>query len=250
MEYFAKSDIGNLRKQNEDYYYARDNLFIVADGMGGHNAGEVASRTAVDAFVDFFLNKNPGFSTKTYKSATDDHIKETMLSAIKYANDYTFKLASSSPDFSGMGTTFTACYILKGKKFGYKAFIVHAGDSRVYLKDKNILKILTDDQTLVGSMYKKGLITFDEMFSHPLRNYLENVLGTEEQFGADFLSALLNKENILILCTDGLNSMLEDSQIDSIISKFTEPKKITEELVSEAKKKGGLDNITVVTIKL
>ncbi len=257
MNYFASTDIGNYREQNEDFYYAGQNLFVVADGMGGHAAGEVASKIAVETFTNnFFKNIQPVldavkniFLENNLENSPSNNVENNLIynllsSSIELANKEVFKLASSHPEYLGMGTTFTACYILNNK-----AYIIHVGDSRVYLKNKDSFKLLTQDHTVVWQMYKKGLITYDEIFSHPLRNYLENVLGIEPNINFNYITENLEIGDILLLCTDGLNSMLKDNNIHNIIIKNNkDAKKITKSLIQSAKKNGGLDNITVITI--
>jgi len=307
MEYFAKSDIGNRREQNEDFYWCGNDLFIVADGMGGHKAGEVASRTAVESFVNFFLseinkykisktnkkhkneNKNGPKngvkdlpdndssndtgndskelyftaaepSLKSLKNSlnhslsfvsdnssslaiSNDKIKEILNKSIRHSNKEVYDLAVKRSEYFGMGTTFTGCFINSGE-----ASIVHVGDSRLYIKHQDKLALVTSDHTVVGEMYRNGLITYEEMFRHPLRNYLNNVLGLSSEVSSDLIDYSLIDGDILILCSDGLNSMLKDNEIAAIINKFKEPQKITEQLISSANKKGGLDNTTVITI--
>jgi len=247
MEYFAKSDIGNIKKKNEDFFYTSDNLFIVADGMGGHNAGEVASRAAVEAFAGFFKNNiNPGAAQE---NPVKEKIKTLLTSAILHANDCVLKLADSKPLYKGMGTTFTGCFILHENK-AYSAHVIHAGDSRLYLKRGRNLLLITEDHTIVGKMYRDGIITYEQSFSHPLKNYLENVLGLEDGFKSDYTSIALQKSDVLLLCSDGLNSMIKDTEINQIITKYISPEKITDALIRKAKTNGGNDNITVITIKI
>ena len=304
MEYFAKSDIGNYRKQNEDFYWCGNGLFIVADGMGSHTAGEVASKLAVESFVKFFLPEINKF--KTYKKnkkhkikhkneikesnkdksrqlnhaaaesaynaesnflskynlehglkpelktqienfenikIDSETIKEILTSSIRYSNKEVYNLSIKKHQYSGMGTTFTGCFINSGV-----ANIVHVGDSRVYINHQKKLKLVTSDHTVVGEMYRNGLITYEEMFRHPLRNYLNNVLGLSAEVAADFITCSITDDDILVLCTDGLNSMLKDNEIEAIINKFKEPQKITEKLILSANKKGGFDNTTIITV--
>jgi protein phosphatase len=237
MEYSANTDIGNYREKNEDFYYCDKNLFIVADGMGGHAAGEVASTTAVNSFVEYFFSN--------LKKPDKNQTKEILKSSLEYANSEVYRLATEKNDYNGMGTTFTACFITK--KMG---FVIHVGDSRLYLRDKKEFKLLTEDQTVVGEMYRNGLITYDEMFNHPLRNYLNNVLGLSSDLDSDFFEFNLSRDNIIMLCSDGLNSMLKDDHIKKIIDGYTVPEDITDNLIKSALKKGGFDNITVITIKI
>ncbi|MBN1298173.1 MAG: Stp1/IreP family PP2C-type Ser/Thr phosphatase [Actinobacteria bacterium] len=245
MEYYANSDTGNYRKQNEDYYYISEKLFIVADGMGGHNAGEIASKTAVEEFVRYF-NSNSG---PEIESGDDKPIEKLLKASISHANNKVLDLAFSNPAYNGMGTTFTGCYIT-GEAKNAVLHIIHAGDSRVYLKSKSSFSLLTEDHTLVGKMYRDGLITYEEAFSHPLRNYLENVLGLEEGFTSDYIETGISINDIVLICSDGLNSMLKDAEINQIIVKYKKPGKITDELILKAKENGGLDNITAIIIKV
>jgi protein phosphatase len=248
MEYFALTDTGKWREQNEDFFYAdkESGLFIVADGMGGHNAGEVASKLAVESFVNRFTalkeNKNSAKDQKVIQSK--DKNAEILAESFNYANHMVYEMSESKKSLNGMGTTFTCCYIEN-----HIANIVHIGDSRIYFAANGAFELLTEDHTLVGEMYKKGLITYEEMFGHPMRNYLNKVIGTDPETEFDFITKELKTDDILILCTDGLNSMLTDQQIFSIVLKQRQPKKITEELVKAAIKMGGRDNITVITIK-
>ena len=235
MEYFAATDIGNNRDKNEDYYFCNDNLFIVADGMGGHKAGEIASRTAVEYFVEHFQN--------TLKN-NPQNIREFMTSSLNFANSKVVKLSLENKDYSGMGTTFTGCYI-----DGRKAHVIHAGDSRLYLKNSREFKLLTSDHTIVGELFRKGLLTYEDTFNHPQRNYLTNVLGTGDELIPDYFSFDLGENDSILLCSDGLNSMLRDTFILKIINQFKNPEKITEKLIYWAKNKGGLDNITIISIK-
>lgn len=310
MEYFAITDIGNVREQNEDCFFCKDNLFIVADGMGGHAAGEVASKTAVETFVEnFFLDnkikkiniddieKPDTKKNENLKNITSENLKKLlqnlMLSSISKTNKKVYELSLKNPEYNGMGTTFTACYIINNL-----AGVVHVGDSRVYLKNDKSFRLLTQDHTVVWQMYKKGIISYEETFSHPFRNYLENVLGVYQKLKPDFFTFKVSSGDILILCTDGLNSMVKDEKINEIIEsnlkiknknnknlkndknelkgelqgefkgelKYElkdklkyEPKKdyfenipvkIGNNLVSEAKKNGGLDNITIIVIAI
>jgi serine/threonine protein phosphatase PrpC len=262
MEYFAKSDIGNHREQNEDFYFADEKagLFIVADGMGGHKAGEVASKIAVESFAEYFLDliknnplftseeKLPPSSCENGASAADGHIKSVLVDAFRYANTKVFERANADKDCSGMGTTLTVCYA--GQPIGETVFFAHIGDSRAYFLRGRDLKLITEDHTLVGELCKKGVITYDEMFDHPLRNYLNDVVGTDSEITPDVITLGTRPGDLIILCSDGLNSMLRDHAIFSIALKFKNPLKVTEELIKKAKSAGGLDNVTVIAIKL
>ncbi len=250
MEYFGDTDIGNYREKNEDYLYAKDNLFIVADGMGGHRAGEVASSLAVKTFIKNFSSGLANITKKTStdkknKNLTSSDIKELLITSIKNSNKEVFKRAFSQPEYYGMGTTLTGCYIYKNK-----AFIIHVGDSRLYIKRDSKLKLLTSDHTIVGELFRRGEISYDATFNHPQRNYLTNVIGVAEDMEPDFYTYKILPKDIIIICSDGLNSMLRDRDIAGIIDKQKKVRDIVKNLIKKAIKKGGLDNITIIAIKI
>jgi len=250
MEFYADTDIGKYREKNEDSLYAEKPLFIVADGMGGHRAGEVASSLAVEAFTESFhqnlKDKSPetDFDKEAY-NLTHESIKVLLIESIKKANRSVFSQAKEKPEFYRMGTTLTACYIQKDR-----TYIVHIGDSRLYIKRGGIFKPLTSDHTIVGELYRRGELSYEDTFNHPQKNYLTNVLGIAESINPDFFSYKILPEDILILCSDGLNSMLKDEEIAEIINKYKSARDITKNLIKGALLKGGLDNITVIAIKV
>ncbi|MDD5601275.1 MAG: Stp1/IreP family PP2C-type Ser/Thr phosphatase [Actinomycetota bacterium] len=253
MEYFADTDIGVYREKNEDYFYAEGNLFLVADGMGGHRAGEVASKLAIEAFVKEFSQKLPGDTEKisvdkkdkTTTSITPQKIKKHLISAVQHANEEVFKKAILQPGYYGMGTTLTGCYI-----YGDRAYVIHIGDSRLYIKRENKLKLLTQDHTVVGELLRRGQIGYDEAFNHPRRNYLTKVIGVAKDTEPYFKSYKILPEDIIIICSDGLNSMLRDKDILNIVNRHKQVEDIVKNLITEALRKGGLDNITVIAIKI
>jgi PPM family protein phosphatase len=256
MDYFADTDIGKYREKNEDYFYASDDLFIVADGMGGHRAGEVASKLAVETFVREFKNglsyviidKNPEETAKhsgINNIQEQNIIKELLINSIKISNKEVFKKAYSLPEYYGMGTTLTACYINNNE---YN--ITHIGDSRLYIKRGDELNLLTSDHTITGELLRKGEISYEEAFDHPQRNYLTNVIGVAEEIKPDYYSCKTLPEDIIIICSDGLSSMLRDKEILNIINKNKKIRDITKNLIKEAIKKGGMDNITIIAIKI
>ncbi len=251
MDYFAISDIGKSRQNNEDCYLADgSNLFIVADGMGGHKAGEIASRIAIDNFSSFFkkkyehaINKKP-----VDKDAINDKdIQKILIDAINDANKKIYDLGSKNKDMSGMGTTLTSLFILNSS-----AYVTHVGDSRLYLFRKDKLNLLTEDHTLVFQLYKRGVISYEDTFSHPQRNYLTGVLGGNEISSLECFKFTFESDDIIIICSDGLNSMIKDISIENILKKLKNKtaRDIAQKLVLTANKKGGNDNITVIILKL
>ncbi|MCJ7665178.1 MAG: Stp1/IreP family PP2C-type Ser/Thr phosphatase [Actinobacteria bacterium] len=238
MKYFGATDIGNMRENNEDCFYAMDDLFIVADGMGGHRAGEIASSLSVDAFVVSFTE-----SINRPSNIQARYIKKNILESVKTANNEVFRKSMVNSEYSGMGTTFTACFVYKNT-----IHIAHIGDSRAYLcRDKNI-DLLTSDHTFVGELYRRGEITYEETFNHPQRNFLTNVLGASDEVSPDYLSINVFPGDSLIICSDGLNSIVRDEMISKISEKYPEPGDTVKKLIETALKKGGNDNITVIAV--
>ncbi len=239
MDYFKATDIGNFRQTNEDFLFSDGKLFVVADGMGGHNAGEVASRKATEVFKsDFYqyLEKEIDPDPKT--------IEKLMVLSIDSANSSVCKDSISDPSLSGMGTTLTVCYIYK-----HTAFVGHVGDSRLYLKRDKKLSAETRDHTLVGELFRNGKISAEQAFSHPKKNILTNVIGNTEHITSDVCSFELESKDLLLLCTDGLNTMLTDKQINKIMEKSRSLEDMGHKLIRHAKQKGGLDNITLILIQ-
>lgn len=241
MRYFGATHKGKVRDNNEDSFHAEDDLFIVADGMGGHKAGEVASKLAIEYFIRSFKD-----SPEYKKRLSSKQIGKILKDSVTAANNKVFKESVSNSACSGMGTTFTACYLTPGT-----AHIIHVGDSRIYFLGRNNgFKLITSDHTFVGEMFRRGEITYKETFDHPQRNYLTNVLGVSDEIIPDHHILKLSEGDRLILCTDGLNSMLRDSLILKISKKFPEPEGLAKGLIKQANKLGGKDNTTVIVIDL
>lgn len=239
MKYFGATDIGNMRQNNEDCFYAKDDLFIVADGMGGHLAGEIASRLSIDTFIRSFsesVNKSPRMQAR--------FIKNNIINSVKLANAEVFKKSMANSEYSGMGTTFTACFLYKNA-----VHIAHIGDSRAYLCRGRNIDLLTSDHTFVGELYRRGEVTYEETLNHPQRNFLTNVLGVSDEVTPDSLSLKILTGDSLIICSDGLNSMVRDEMILKISEKYPEPEDTVRKLIENAVKNGGNDNITVIAVR-
>ena len=240
MRVFAKTDIGMERKNNEDSYYISEDdseikLYIIADGMGGYNGGEVASRIAIEAIKEYIFEK---FEENKYLR---DNIIDMMYKAVEYSNKVVYKQSITNKDLEGMGTTLDVCLI-----YNSKAYIAHVGDSRVYrIRNENIRKI-TKDHSYVQSLIEDGKITKEEAYHHPKKNMLTKAIGCEKEVEADVYVKTFLKDDILIMTTDGLTNMLRDNEILEIVNKDIE--KATKKLISKANEKGGLDNITVIII--
>lgn len=239
----AISDIGLKREDNQDSMFAslekQFPLFIVADGMGGHKAGDIASRMAVDGIIKN-LKKNKE------RLNSEDNIKLLIKEAIEDINDKIYLRSFEVPEYSGMGTTITMAYVYKSK-----IFIGHVGDSRAYLINNDKIRQLTEDHTLVNELIKNGSITPEEAISHPQRNMITRALGTSCFINMDFYTIEHKRDDVLILCSDGLTNMIDENTILKVINynKDNDMNMICNSLVTLAKDNGGRDNITVIGIK-
>lgn len=228
------SDVGMVRSLNEDYvcYHESDefNIYVVADGMGGHNAGEVASKMAAEGIVDFFKKY---FNKESYVNILKDSISYVNLEI------YNHSLRDSS--LNGMGTTITACLQVDDK-----VIVANVGDSSCFgIKGNNIRKI-TKDHSLVQELVDLGTITEDEAANHPKKNIITRAVGTSNVVDADIFVIDKDTYNIYLLCSDGLTNEVTKDEIVSVINGNKEYDNICDKLVNLAKYKGGRDNITVL----
>lgn len=243
------SDTGRKRKQNEDSYFIdpSTNLFVVADGMGGHAAGEVASRIAVNAIRDFIQEAN---QNENGENDSGDPPKlgaaENLMAAIQLANDRILRDMEENLKHLGMGTTVVALWMVNNR-----AFIGHVGDSRAYLVRNGKIRQLTSDHTLVNEQVRRGILTSSEARQHPSRNILTRAVGSHGQVVVDINEEDLQNDDYLLLCSDGLYSMVEDPRILKIVTQnFSNPGKASESLIQAANEQGGEDNITVILLKI
>ncbi len=231
------------RKENQDKIYLSEinsdiKLFILADGMGGANAGSVASSTAID-FVKNFIIDN--FSKIEHeREAIEDLIKRAMVEA----NNYVYSKSKANNEYAGMGTTLITVIIFKNK-----VYIGHIGDSRVYRIRKNIIRQLTKDHSYVQALLQSGNLTKEEAKNHPQKNVLIRVLGCEPNVEPDIITKGFLKEDILLICTDGLTNMLETKEIyDLILNNNSNLENACNELIKGCNARGGYDNISVILI--
>ena len=240
IHFFAKSDIGKVRAANEDYFIhekisENEYLFIVADGMGGHQAGDVASKLAAETFFEAYRALR--------KKGTP--IPAAMEQSVRKANSVVFRKAATDLAKRGMGTTFSALVIA-----GMKAFIAHVGDSRVYLMRKNRSKRLTTDHSFVEKLVEEGRISVDEARNHPQKNVLYMSLGARESFTPEMLNDIILEDgDALVMCSDGLTNMVNDESLMNV-TMGDYPEESAEALVQLANDHGGADNITVQVIRL
>lgn len=234
-----RSDAGLERPRNEDNYcYVEGNetaLLAVADGMGGHVGGDVASYLAVKTLLDLFCSE--------YNDAFQDaNILPYIEKIVKKANREIYQTALQEPEKMGMGTTLTMGMI-RERVFYWG----HVGDSRAYLIHQNFLEQITRDHSLVEEMVSKGKITPREARFHPQRNVLTRVLGTSQHVNVDLGKLELAENNDLLLCTDGLTSLLDEDEIHQVIMNYREnPEEVATYLIDMANSRGGSDNITLI----
>jgi PPM family protein phosphatase len=232
-EQHAATDTGRQRPANEDALFVRTPLFVVADGMGGAQAGEVASRTAVDAFRE-------GLGDDAWR----DPEGSLTARALK-ANARIHELSQSNPKQAGMGTTLTAVYV--GEQ---DVSIAHVGDSRVYCLRDGELERLTDDHSLVDELMRQGKLTPEEAEEHPQRSIITRALGPEPTVEVDTRSYRGRAGDVYLLCSDGLTTMLQESQIRDLLIGHRRLRNAAEALLRAANEAGGRDNITVVLFRL
>lgn len=231
---FAQSDIGMVRKTNEDsYVFLPPHLFVVADGMGGHVAGEIASNMGVSTIEEYIK-----------KFAQHSDWEELLKDAIIKANSIIYQMSQSKSECSGMGTTVTAIYADDSE-----VYWGHVGDSRLYLIKENVLRQVTSDHSLVWELMQSGDITIEEAQVHPHRNILTRAVGTSEMLTVDSGKFSWQSGDSLLLCTDGLTNMLSEDTILKICSQYSSPQAIVNTLVDQARQAGGYDNITAVLVQ-
>lgn len=236
------SDVGKIRENNQDAFYASLDVFfplyMVADGMGGHKAGEVAS-----SMVKSIIESN--FSNAKDSLLNEDLIINLIKESIEEANTKIYLKSLEDEKYKGMGTTITLAYILKNK-----IYIGHVGDSRAYLiRGENIFQI-TEDHSYVNELLKTGSITKEEAKTHPKRNMITRAVGSSSIIEMDLIIKEYDINDILLLCSDGLSNMLKEFEIKDVFIGQDDIQKACETLATMANNKGGFDNITIVAIKL
>jgi serine/threonine protein phosphatase PrpC len=239
LKFYAITDIGRKRELNEDYIYtsgqpigALPNLFIVADGMGGHKAGDYASMHTVDRFVEVI------------RELGEEHgVQDAINEAVTAANAYIYQRSRENSNLSGMGTT-----LVLASCIGNEAIVANIGDSRLYLVNDAMTQI-TRDHSLVEEMVTLGGIDREMARNHPDKNIITRAVGVKEKVAADFFEVDLTKGDKLLLCSDGLTNMLRDEEIYQIIQDNKELEQAAKALVDAANENGGRDNIAVVLVE-
>lgn len=265
---YGLSDTGRVRQNNEDVYLVgelsrtlivhgtnvpqpdatygehRGYIFLVADGVGGHQAGEIASRLSTTSIERFLLNTLRRF---THLNLSDEQVAlRDLQTALGRADAHLFHQADQHPEWQGMGCTMTLALVI-----GRRLFIAHAGDSRCYIHSNGELRQLTRDHTVAAEMARHGIITPEEQANHPWRHMVTNLLGGNEPgVRVDVMRVDLDPNDLLLLCSDGLYEMVPDADIAAILGEGQSPEAICRRLVDEANQRGGKDNVTVVVARV
>ncbi len=226
----GRTHIGLVRSSNQDALIEAGNLVGVADGMGGHQGGETASADARDALIAFAAGKTPDAAT--------------LRQGIETANRAVFEHARTDPSLEGMGTTLTALWV--GEK---EIFLGHVGDSRCYRWRNGVLEQLSRDHSMVAEMAEMGLITPEQAAHHPMRNIITRAIGTQAAVKVDTAVFPRVQGDLYLVCSDGLNSMVEDEDIAEILHSAASDREAAESLVEEALACGGHDNVTVMLLR-
>lgn len=232
MRYAALSETGRVRAKNEDSYHADGRIFIVADGMGGHRAGEVASAAAIDEFLRFEGGHREAAPLKRIRDG------------IHAANLFLMRMAREDRELEGMGTTFTMAMVEEGLYLG------HVGDSRAYMCRRGELRPLTRDHSLVEHMVSEGYLSPDDARVHPQRNVILRALGVSDEVEVDLDVVDAVPGDRLLLCSDGLSGFVADGELETIMSLEAGPEERCRRLVDKANGRGGMDNITAIVIDL
>lgn len=240
MRSFSITDVGEKRQINQDYVFCEENsigglpnLFIVADGMGGHNAGDYASRFSVEVFTERIRTNQ----LKTPIGMISD--------ALQYTNDLLLEEANAKNDLQGMGTTFVVATIIESV-----LYVANVGDSRLYVLREGI-KQITEDHSLVEEMVKTGEIERKDVRFHPNKNIITRALGAGSAVTPDYFEVELTEGDIVLMCSDGLTNMMDDKDIMDIVQAYPEDlEMMAGTLVQKANENGGKDNISIVLVKL
>ena len=249
ITYKAVSDVGRKRKGNEDSLFVNpeQHLFVVADGMGGHAAGEIASKVAVDA-INEFVCLTGGDEEITWPFGLDENISydgNRLKTAIRFANKKVLEATREKSEYEGMATTVAAVLVDDAA-----ANLGHVGDSRVYLFRQGAISQLTSDHSWVNEQLLSGVISADQARSHPLRNVVTRALGGKADLQVEMQVHKIEPGDILLICSDGLTTMLADDEMAKVVQQAGDDlPKAAKALVAAANGRGGEDNITVLLLK-
>lgn len=237
ISFYGRTDTGMVRSHNEDSFCSLRNrrLFVVADGMGGHNAGEVASRLAIESLLEFLSEEKI-----QEMRGNDDEIHQSMLAAFDHANQAVMTKAASDAAMQGMGCTMVACLLDENR-----LHTCHVGDARCYIAEKGSLQQITTDHTSVTYIQKTDANNNEVQIP---RNVVTRAIGFHSHEGPEYHKNILRPGNRILLCSDGLWNMIDQTRIEQILTNAATPEKASENLVRAANDQGGRDNITALVI--
>ena len=240
LEFGFKSDTGKVRSINQDAFFVMpdEKIFLVADGVGGHNNGELASRTVM-ADIAGHVKENPRIA-----AADDPAAREYFESLIRSVNGHIYEMAKKSTP-GGMATTLVALYLS-----GDKALAANVGDSRLYLIRNGEIRQITEDHTYVNDLMREGIITREQARNHPDRNMITRAMGAEADVRPDLFVFDVQEKDVLLLCTDGLYNEVPEEEICRVLSGAGDMRTACALLVNQANEHGGADNITAVSVRL
>ena len=245
---YGLTHVGRQRQHNEDSFLVADDahLYLVADGMGGHAAGEIASRIAVDSISEFILHTKE--DDGTWPHAYDEHLKRStnrLMAALKMANSRVLEAMKKDARLRGMGTTVVACLADEDTMS-----VAHVGDSRAYLIRDGVLSRLTNDHSWVFEQVQAGMLTPEEAEKHPLRNVITRALGGALQVTPDASETISHPGDVYLLCSDGLTGMVPEEEIlRAVKDNANDLEKACRVLIDTANERGGLDNVTAILVK-
>lgn len=240
---YGDTDIGQNRLINEDYFDMNESLFVLADGMGGHNAGEVASRLAVNHLFEFFKR---GKYSKDSESINELQIQKNIIEGIKQTNQLIYQSSTQKTAWNGMGTTIVLAFFQKPNTI----HIANVGDSRADLIRNGKLKRITEDHSITASLVRDGTITPTEAKTHPYRHHLTRSMGTSNTVKPYITHFQIRPNDKILLCSDGLWDVLSEKEINDVIQHNPDPKTSCKTLIKKAKKKQSTDNISCLIITI
>ncbi|MEN8904713.1 MAG: Stp1/IreP family PP2C-type Ser/Thr phosphatase [Clostridiales bacterium] len=244
MRFSVRSDTGLIRTVNEDSFFIKSSyenlpdIYIIADGMGGHNAGEIASKTAAEYTGEVLLNTPGAF-------LEEENLTASIIEAMEKANQKVFEMSKAKSENSGMGTTLIAAVV-----YGKKLYIGHIGDSRVYILKKGIISKITSDHSLVEELLRSGTLTKEEAENHPKKNIITRAIGCSVVIDVDLYEYDIENGDIILMCTDGLTNMVNENQIRDIVQNSKDLGTASENLINKANENGGEDNTTVILFRI
>ena len=244
---YGLTHVGRQRQHNEDSFLVADEaqLYLVADGMGGHAAGEIASRIAVDSISEFILHTKE--DDGTWPHAYDENYRRTtnrLMAAVRMANTRVLEAMRKDARLRGMGTTVVAC-MADEKTMSF----AHVGDSRAYLIRDNQLSRITNDHSWVFEQVQAGMLTEAEAEKHPLRNVITRALGGALQVTPDASEIEIKSGDVYLLCSDGLTGMVPEDEILRVVADHEKLEDACQELINKANERGGLDNVTAILVR-